>query len=267
LKAIAPWAIDIVAFQVLYSLPLNPLEMTTRSYLESLNRVAQERGLVNAQGCAIRFADASELTEQPYEGVIFETGLVPTRTVAQGFSEVDMWHDYFNASKWLQWPQVKRAINAQQYAEQHRASPTPDVAGQAYKQAASQRGVTRDRLTLVDESGVVVKASVFMAELFKQRLWKELFWVNRSRILAGDFQVFVLGHGLQQRLQNPFKSITAHAWVFPLEGEPDSLLEAVIPNLQKSQPLPLMGLPGWHETWSGAAQDEAFYNDLNVFRP
>jgi Protein of unknown function (DUF3025) len=266
-----PWAGAIDQFCRDYALPPDPLELPSNAYLDALNRVSQARQLLNTQGMPIRFCSANLHSELPYERTIFESGVVPTRCTETGFSEINMWHDYFNALMWLQWPLAKSAINAQQYSQQQPLT----SAGLPQTKAVSERGVTRDRLTLLDESGVVVLASTFMAELFRQRLWRELFLVNRIKILQGEFRVFVFGHGLMQRLQTPFKSITAHAWVFPLKEGSGSFVDALVDplmantveSLPKPQPLPVMGLPDWPLSWSGQAQDEAFYNDLSVFRP
>jgi hypothetical protein len=107
-----------------------------------------------------------------------------------------------------------------------------------------------------------------MGALFAARQWVQLFFENRASIERGDFQVFVLGHGLLQRLQAPFKSITAHAWVVSSNSvaDVDAQMAAQVPTLHRSQPLPVMGLPNWQRSWFDGEQDAAFYNDQNVFR-
>ncbi|MCZ8103767.1 MAG: DUF3025 domain-containing protein, partial [Burkholderiales bacterium] len=80
------------------------------------------------------------------------------------------------------------------------------------------------------------------------------------------------GHALLEKLDAPFKAITAHAW--PLRLAPDTPADALDAALAASLeprmldarafcPLPVMGLPDWCE----ANADPGFYNDAAVFRP
>ena len=99
----------------------------------------------------------------------------------------------------------------------------------------------------------------------------DLFVVHRERLVA-SVRVHVFGHALLEKLESPFKAITAHAW--PLRVAPDTppreLDAALAASLEPGTldarafcPLPVMGLPGW----CGANADPAFYNDAAVFRP
>jgi hypothetical protein len=79
----------------------------------------------------------------------------------------------------------------------------------------------------------------------------------------------VFGHALLEKLENPYKSITAHTLVLEaferswnaIDIALSSQLDAKL-TTKRFTPLPLMGLPGW-------AEDNVrpeFYADERVFR-
>jgi hypothetical protein len=247
----------LASIRAKHGLPESPFEVTPKAYLSLLSAASEKANMLNGQGLPLEFVAAQSLGATSYEAMIFESGKVPTRLPDVGAVATDVIHDYLNALMWFAWPQTKAALNAAQYQS------AKEVVA-----ATSQRGTYRDRLTLLDESGVMVVCTEALGALFKARQWRQLFYDNRAAILRGDFQVFVLGHGLLQRLQAPFKSITAHAWVVENSSELvlDEYMAMQVANLSRSQPLPVMGLPGWHRTWFEGEQDAAFYNDQNVFR-
>jgi hypothetical protein len=257
----APWDDYLAAIKATHGLPDSPFELTPKAYLRRLCEAASNSGLRNELGLPIEFVEASALGATSYEAMIFESGRVSTRLPELGAPSIDVIHDYLNALMWLAWPRTKAALNAAQYQS---AKAIFDQVGSA----TSQRGAYRDRLTLLDESGVVIVCTAAMGAIFAARKWASLFFENRASIEKGDFQVFVLGHGLLQRLQAPFKSITAHAWVLSCDSvaQIDLEMASQIPTLNRSQPLPVMGLPNWQRSWSDGEQDATFYNDQNVFR-
>jgi Protein of unknown function (DUF3025) len=256
----APWDDFLAAIKARYGLPESPFELTPKEYLARLNNAALKAQLCNQQELPIEFVEASPLAATRYEAMAFELGKVSTR-LPEVDAPVDVVHDYLNALMWFGWPRTKGALNSAQYQS------AKTVNDQAIF-TTSHRGAYRDRLTLLDESGVVVVCTEAMRALFTARKWAELFFENRSSIEKGDFQVFVLGHGLLQRLQAPFKSITAHAWVLACDSasDVDAQMALQIPVLDRSQPLPVMGLPNWHRSWFEGEQDATFYNDQHVFR-
>jgi hypothetical protein len=81
-----------------------------------------------------------------------------------------------------------------------------------------------------------------------------------------------------EKLAQPRKAITAHAWVVVvapeffsmdrpkqqrlLDSQVATQLEICTLNTAAYTPLPVLGFPGW---WP--QQDEAFYADTQVFRP
>jgi Protein of unknown function (DUF3025) len=260
LSHIAPWDDYLGAIKAKHGLPESPFELTPNDYLHRLNKAALSAQLCNHQGLLIEFVEASPLGATSYEAMIFESGRVSTRLPELG-APIDVVHDYLNALMWFTWPRTKAALNMAQYQSARDIADRPSI-------TTSQRGAYRDRLTLLDESGVVVVCTEAMGALFAARKWVGLFLENRAAIEKGDFQVFLLGHGLLQRLQAPFKSITAHAWVLSLyaNAEVDVQMASQIPTLSRSQPLPVMGLPNWQRSWFDGEQNATFYNDQNVFR-
>jgi hypothetical protein len=256
----APWDNYLGAIKAKHGLPESPFELTPNDYLHRLNKAALSAQLRNHQGLPIEFVEASPLGATSYEAMIFESGRVSTRLPELG-APIDVVHDFLNALMWFAWPRTKAALNMAQYQSAKDVTDRPSI-------TTSQRGAYRDRLTLLDESGVVVVCTTAMDALFTSRKWAELFLENRAAIERGDFQIFLLGHGLLQRLQAPFKSITAHAWVVLNDStaDIDAQMAAQIPILNRSQPLPVMGLPNWQRSWFDGEQDATFYNDQHVFR-
>ena len=232
--------------------------------LARLNELAGARGLVNAQGCPLRFIEALPL-DLPYERHIFETGQVPTRT-GDG-----AWHDFFNALVWLRFPLIKARLNALQA----QALARDGVAG--------RRGGLRDAATLFDENAaLVVLAPGPRRDAWQRHDWPGLFGSGPPG--SGPWRAVLFGHALLDKLRAPYKSICAHAWVvgdahllaaLPGAGAPaDDLIEAldaaVAASLTQSTlhrdaflPLPVLGVPGW---WAPSAEP-GFYDDPAVFRP
>jgi hypothetical protein len=238
--------------------------------LARLDAWAREAGLATESGRALRFvpADAPAAAgtgSMPgaYESRIFESGEVATRIDGQGAR-----HDLYNALVWLVFPRAKARLNAMHARAIAAGAPPGAPAGAA----APHRGPLRDAATLFDENAalwICTDASIEAA--LRAFDWQRLFVAERDR-LAEALQVRVFGHALLEKLDAPFKGITAHAW--PLRLAPDAAPAAIDAALARSLstqppssrafcPLPVMGLPGWCE----ANRDPAFYNDPAVFRP
>jgi hypothetical protein len=119
-----------------------------------------------------------------------------------------------------------------------------------------------------------------------QRNWKTLFLEKRSA-WGQEWQVFIFGHALLEKLLRPYPSLTAHCLCVKAEALNWTLVDDTLwqwlvtrhPELQSSNqaetssqivrlstkdltPLPLMGIPGW---WKGNA-DPCFYEDQTIFR-
>ncbi|HYF59325.1 MAG TPA: DUF3025 domain-containing protein [Burkholderiaceae bacterium] len=191
-----------------------------------------------------------------YEARILATGEVATRVEGRGAR-----HDLYNALAWLTWPRTKARLNALH---------AQGLAGGAAP--AGGRGALRDATTLFDENGALwVGTDASLEAALRAFDWATLFVARRDALRAA-VAVHVPGHALLEKLDAPYKAITAHAW--PLRLPADAPLDAVdaaaaasldagLPSTRALCPLPVMGLPGWCD----ANRDPAFYNDPMVFRP
>lgn len=275
-EPIAPWlfAFDAQARQACLTLPPKALR-------DWFNAVAQSRDLRTGLGAPLHIVDQSELPPGcAYETHIAQTGGLPTR---------DNLHDRFNALVWLHLPKLKALLNAIQAQE---------ISLHGHRN--NQRGPWRDWATLLDESGVLVlvqQDEQSLRDCWLGRDWLGLFWEHRSKWQRPDglvdpgawlasnpaWSVWPLGHALLEKGQRPYKSMTAQAWV--LAGRMDALgpdglngwhqlddwasqalrlkqqAEAERPG--RLWPLPIMGIPGW----CSDNQEQAFYQDPQVFRP
>jgi len=262
-----------------YAGPLAELEtLEPHACLSLLNRWAHDRALRTESGRPIRFVDAaSRLAGSAgsagsagglaYEHGIAATGEVPTRTRGPGVR-----HDLLNALVWLRFPRAKARLNAIHAAALAAGGVGSNGVGAARAGVrAGVRGSVRDTVTLFDESGAVwVGEDAGLREALRRLDWHRLFVAQRDR-LARSVSVHVFGHGLLQKLQAPYKGVTAHALTLDAPaavgtGELDALLAARLAAgpLEAGTlcPLPVMGLPGW----CAANEDPAFYNDPAVFR-
>lgn len=224
--------------------------------LPALSLLAAQRGLVSGLGEPLQFLPQELLPcGQAYETFIAQTGCVPTR---------DNFHDRYNALMWLTAPKTKALLNRLQHEEIGRLG------------GVSKRGPVRDALTLWDENLAVLVArehADLLTGLLKDRDWQGIFLQHRSRWHV-DWQVRLFGHALMEKLQSPFKAITAHALIlesltaaWPVV---DSMLFDWLSNPAQQaaltpkvfSPLPVMGIPGW----CGENEDPRFYEDTKVFR-
>jgi hypothetical protein len=129
-----------------------------------------------------------------YEARIDATGEVPTRVEGRGAR-----HDLYNALAWLAWPRTKGRLNALH------------ALGLA-THAGGGRGGLRDALTLVDENAAAwVGLDASLEAALRAFDWPRLFVRERARLRA-SVAVHVLGHALLEKLDAPFKAVTAHAW-------------------------------------------------------
>ena len=148
-------------------------------------------------------------------------------------------------------------------------------------------------MTLLDENGALWPAAdPAWVALLEARQWTALFVERRQMLLGGkslegdaiqmdclrppgtflgSHVPVIVGHGLLEKLHQPYKSMTAkllpcsdprgsldwgtarRLWTLAREGE---LRPALL------QPLPIQGWPGWDP----ANADPAFYRDEKVFR-
>ncbi|MDH5535557.1 MAG: DUF3025 domain-containing protein [Betaproteobacteria bacterium] len=238
---------------------------------EDLQRLVSARAtpIISGGGAPIRFVAAGAKGTRPedrYEPRIYRRGEVPLRSAN--------WHDLFNALAWLTFPLAKAALNARHF-EAQRAQQAQQAAG------AANRGPLQDALTLFDESGlIVVAADSELLGMLEAFAWKELFWSNRARV-AANMRFYTFGHALYEKMLAPFRGITGRA--IRLEVERDflaaplqaqlELIDAALAHCwldpaapgspRELAPLPVLGVPGWHDPNC----NEAFYDDSGYFRP
>jgi Protein of unknown function (DUF3025) len=235
----------------------NPLFAPLTPYLEALagpdwptqdilNELAELAGARTSLGMPIRFA-AIEGKCKSYERSIAETGVIPTRPQS--------WHDFFNAMAWIMWPRSKAMLNALHLEEIDRA-------------ASNQRGRSRDALTLMDESGVLVAcANPELWELLRGRQWTRLFWERREEV-ERSMRFTVFGHALFEKLLTPWPGITGKCLLLAdADMCDDGLAASQAQNgtsLTPAQllPLPVLGIPG---SWPSNSVS-SFYADSRYFR-
>jgi hypothetical protein len=212
-------------------------------------------------GAPVRFVPQSALPEnESYERFIFSHRQVPTR---------DNLHDLFNACCWQRFPRTKLRLNALQ----------ADVIDR--EGVGATRGPLRDALTLFDENVLLLQAPLELWEALQRHDWNTLLVTHRegwwpagmaTATSAGRLRPVVFGHALLEKLCQPYKSVTAHAfWVDPQLPATDAAwdawlaerLDASFMATKPFQPLPVMGIPGWCVDNS----DASFYADAQVFRP
>jgi hypothetical protein len=234
-------------------------ELPAEAAIELLNGHAAQLRIHTVQGHPIRFVAVSE--NQPrdaalgYEQRIAANGEVETRTGPH-------WgHDFFNACVWLRFPAVKAALNAIQVAER-----------MAAPRGGAVRSARADRATLFDESGaLIVGAGPRLAGALAQRDWSTLFIAQRNDWI--EVEVIVIGHGLLDKMRNPFKSVAAQAWLLDdesvnardqarIDRSAALQLQQWLVRAESRRPLPLAGIPGWCEQ----NRDLKFYDDAQVFR-
>lgn len=188
--------------------------------------------------------------DEPYEAFIARTGCVPTR---------DNLHDFFNALIWLRFPLAKGRLNSLQSAA---------IARHGVQTA---RGPLRDAATLIDENAVaLVTLRTDLVAGLRAHQWPVLFGQQRGA-WRSEISVIALGHALLEKLQHPYKAITAHALHVPLAARAaltqiDECLAVQLGAALTPQvltPLPVLGIPGW---WPPNEAPE-FYADDRVFRP
>lgn len=257
------------------------LSLPTADWVARCNALAACRGLLSAAGAPLSFVAAAPVRGAlGYEAEILHHGRIACRPAGRGAL-----HDLHNALVWLTFPQVKATLNRLHLAAVGGIGTMGPVVRAA---VASGRGRTRDLATLLDESGLLwVSASSRLDRQLQAGQWRELLVANREQVRAMVLPI-VIGHGLLVKLAAPYKAMTAHCLVCPIDradggfpgsGFADMNVAAVdaaaaqrlasmfgaegapttAPNLA---PLPILGLPGWDP----ANLDASYYDDARVFR-
>lgn len=242
-------------------LPVAENILVQEDWRVALNHTARVLDLRNHRDLPLHFILQEELPDGvAYESHISHAGKVPTR---------ENLHDFFNALVWLSFPKIKRQLNALQSAQ-------IDSLG-----IGKSRGPARDAATIFDENAALLvlensaRGHRLLAYL-REHQWQQAFLDHRDDFGAVA-QIWSFGHALMEKLVQPYKGITAHAWVVWVDPDfftHDFALQAQHLDTQVSvqlqshalttadyTPLPVLGVPGW---WPG--QDIEFYADQSVFR-
>lgn len=209
----------------------------------------QSSRIINAKNQTIKFFQQSDDCSEHYEQKIHEEGLVNTRD--------NNWHDFFNYIVWQAFPQAKSVINQLQYQDYQA------------QQFSTKRTAKQNFLTQFDESGVIVLcSSIKLISLLKNHQWHELFWEEREA-LQTQMQFIVFGHAIYEKLLSPYIGLTGKGIILDVADEAQVAL-ALAEHLRSLndcrakdlQPVPLLGIPGWHELTAAST----FYANENYFR-
>ncbi|WP_288468572.1 DUF3025 domain-containing protein [uncultured Stenotrophomonas sp.] len=197
------------------------------------------------------------LVEQ--DAALLADGLHYEARIAQGriATRADNWHDLFNALVWARYPQLKQVLNVQQC--RHIASMPP-----------GQRNRAQAALTQFDETGVIVRVrDEDVLAAWDVHDWPALF--EPARWQSGDIAIAaIFGHALMEQALLPGRLLAGKCVVVHGEVD-DACVDAVTAAIAEGRavtdplqlrPLPLAGIPGWHQ-----GQDAAFYADAAYFRP
>ncbi|MFT5312546.1 MAG: hypothetical protein ACI8Z9_001024 [Paraglaciecola sp.] len=251
-------------------LSLNPYQnLDTLFALSQCAQWPNAQGLNELQGRVLErgvmqqtFVCQNELPETSayYEQIIFEQGIIPTRSQS--------WHDLFNGLMWLQFPRTKTLLNQLHVSDIEQFGLSP-------------RTHRRNNLTHFDECGVVLACSdPALLECLKNHQWQEVFIEQRSS-WGRDIHPYIFGHANYELLLAPFIGLTGKWLAVEVEqdfaqhslaeqsAQIDRLVQVkIIQEDTFSQPrpllpLPLLGIPGW---WD-ANRDKNFYANKDYFRP
>ena len=200
------------------------------------------------------FVPQSELPKgQAYESFIFEQQRIPTR---------ENLHDLLGGLIWCHLPQLKTQLNRLQAGEIARDG------------AQSKRSALRNAVTVLDESGLLLDAPDAIWQALQTRQWQRALLDLRND--WAQVRLLLVGHGLLEQLSlRPHLGLTAHTLRVDLaahKGNWDAaacaaLAQHVLPQVAAGQkpyaPLPVFGIPGWHEANANAN----FYAQNHIFRP
>lgn len=248
---------------------LNTLFPLTQSMdFPSVNTLEQWRLLLRPE-LTVSFVDNEKFAADGryYETFIYDTAQVPTR--------FPNWHDLFGALIWCLFPKTKTLLNRLHMQE-------------IQLHGDSHRTALRNKLTLLDECGVLVLYSgngSKVVDLLRQHLWTEAFvnlrhaWQGQSN--TPQIGAMMFGHANYEMATRPFLGLTGKILAVAVPSDYfqqslrqridfiDTALSEQIANqgslvdpLQLT-PLPLLGVPGWFE----ANNHPDFYQNTAYFRP
>lgn len=228
-----------------------------------------KQSLKNAQGLSLTMSSQDENLPYPelsYEERIYQKGIISTRE--------NNWHDFFNVMIWLLFPQTKGLLNALHMKEINRQK----LEGFTAK---NKRTKTRDAITHLDESGIIVVSDKpELLEGLKSHQWLDVFY-HQKELWHSRISAYIIGHGLYEKALSPFIGFTGKMYPLIVDKEffqldrlsqyqlLDNLLVKDIEknnSLKNNQglfPLPLLGVPGWYDE----NKTKSFYLNTDYFRP
>jgi hypothetical protein len=200
-----------------------------------------------------------------YETRIAQRGVLATREHNA--------HDLFNALIWLRHPQLKRALNVRQVADIEQVG-------------AKQRTRGQCALTHFDEAGGIV----WLTDPSLLALWDAHDWVglfrDRRDAWGRSIAVSVFGHALIEHVWSGHVLPVAKALAVAVTPQQFAALRTIrgaiayggfagenavaaaiaqgtlLADPQELRPLPLAGIPGWHE----GNEHASFYAEAPCFR-
>lgn len=202
-----------------------------------------------------------------YEAFIYDTQQVPTRH--------PNWHDLFGALIWCLFPKTKKLLNRLHVHEmQHHGT--------------TQRTLLRNKLTLLDECGVLVlyrPEAAHVVALMQNHQWSEAF-VHQRHLWQGQssepgIAPMMFGHANYEMATRPYIGLTGKMLALAVPPDffrqtlrqridfIDTALSEQIANLNilvnplQLTPLPILGVPGWYEQ----NINPDFYQNAGYFRP
>ncbi len=220
--------------------------------IDALNAAARAR---HGEHFTPRFVEQNQMLFSDglhYETRIRDHGVVATRPAN--------WHDLLNALIWIEYPELKHALNARQ---------AEDVA------RFGTRGRTRGQcaLTHFDEAGVIA----VLREPERLAAWDRHDWFEFFRgetLWPRPPEVIVFGHALLEHALIEGQNVVGKTLV--VVAAPEVTLAEVVTRFaraitrgealcdpQELRPLPLWGLPGWQAM--NANPD--FYRTSPCFQP
>lgn len=222
------------------------------------------RQIATRSGKSVRFVPQKKSVcgfEEQYEVRIYQKGEVQTR--------LSNWHDLFNVLVWTTFSNTKAELNQLHY----------QAITQEWQAGKRQRGPLRDAATCFDESGVIVVCSDNnLVRLLKDFAWKELFWSQRTSLVA-HMKFFIFGHGLYEKALNPYVGMTGKGIILPVAEDffsqtlssqldfIDNMLSVFIRQHLTATtdltPVPVLGFPGW----TSDNADQSYYDNRHYFRP
>ncbi len=277
----ATWQAELLTANPLFADLCQLFPFASQSDFPTVTELNQWLALHQPQA-AIQFVTDEVLAADGryYEVFIHQTGQIPTRR--------QNWHDLFGALIWCLLPNTKTLLNQLHMQE-------IKLYGQ------QQRSKLRNKLTLLDECGVILAYSPAATELItqlQQHQWQSAFVAKRycwttaadhdtgsgaaqENLARAQVMPLMFGHANYEMATRPFIGLTGKLLALPVADDfwqlslwqryavIDSALSLQIANsdflLQAAQltPLPLLGVPGWFA--ANTAAD--FYLDQQYFRP